>query len=118
MEYYVDSRTMKQIDSDTIEHIGIPSMVLMERAALSVVKHITNNEDKSKRIIAVCGIGNNGGDGICIVRILHELGFDASVYIVGNIEKCSIETRRQLDIACNCGVKVIVYVASIAIPST
>ncbi len=37
MKYILNSREMKQCDSRTIEHYGLPSMVLMERAALSVV---------------------------------------------------------------------------------
>ena len=36
MKYILNSREMKQCDMRTIEHYGIPSMVLMERAALSV----------------------------------------------------------------------------------
>ena len=36
MDYTVTGAQMKQIDADTINRIGIPSMVLMERAALAV----------------------------------------------------------------------------------
>ena len=40
MKYILNSREMKQCDSRTIEHYGLPSMVLMERAALSVVSFL------------------------------------------------------------------------------
>ena len=36
MRYFVTGKQMKQIDQDTIERIGIPSLVLMERAGLAV----------------------------------------------------------------------------------
>ncbi|GAB6183822.1 hypothetical protein JCM13991_15630 [Thermodesulfovibrio hydrogeniphilus] len=36
----VTSSEMAEIDSLTINQYGIPSLVLMERAALAVVKHI------------------------------------------------------------------------------
>ena len=35
MEYLVTSAEMKRCDGNTIEHFGMPSMVLMERAALA-----------------------------------------------------------------------------------
>ena len=35
-----DSAQMKQCDRNTIEHFGIPSLVLMERAALGVTEEI------------------------------------------------------------------------------
>ena len=38
MNYIIDGRTMKAADHYTIETIGIPSLVLMERAALQVVR--------------------------------------------------------------------------------
>lgn len=36
----VTSSEMQKIDNYSINNIGIPSMILMERAALSVVEHI------------------------------------------------------------------------------
>ena len=36
MRYLVSSSQMKEIDRYTMDEIGIPSMVLMERAALAV----------------------------------------------------------------------------------
>lgn len=45
MEFLVDSKKMKAIDNYTINELGIPSMVLMERAAFEVVKVIEKNID-------------------------------------------------------------------------
>ena len=106
MNYYVDSTTMKQIDKYTIEEIGIPSMVLMERAALKIVSNIKHNEDKKARILAVCGVGNNGGDGICAARILKEEGFRTEVFVFCNENKFSKETKAQFYIAKNTGINV------------
>ena len=104
MNKYVGAATMKMIDAKSINEVGIPSMVLMERAALSVVKNIIEREDNNSRCIVVAGVGNNGGDGICIARILNEYGYNVKVYVIGNQEKCSVETRQQIDIAKNSGV--------------
>ena len=39
MRYAVTGTQMKKIDQDTIQRIGIPSVVLMERAALAAVSY-------------------------------------------------------------------------------
>ena len=38
MDYAVTAQQMKAVDQNTIKNIGIPSMVLMERAALAVAE--------------------------------------------------------------------------------
>lgn len=105
MKQIVNSKEMKEIDRHTIEEIGIPSMVLMERAALSVVEELEKNITKDDRILCLCGSGNNGGDGIGIARILHQKGYRVSVLLVGNKVKCSSETKKQYEIAEKIGVK-------------
>lgn len=104
MQEIVDSREMKQIDSWTIAQIGIPSMVLMERAALSVVEEIRKRFAKKEKILCLCGTGNNGGDGVAIARILHQLGYMVHCEIIGEKERCTEETRQQVQIAEKIGV--------------
>ena len=74
MKYILNSREMKQCDSRTIEHYGLPSMVLMERAALSVVSFLHERDLWQKKIVILCGSGNNGGDGLAIARLLYLEG--------------------------------------------
>ena len=66
MEYLVTGRQAKAIDTYTIEHTGIPSLVLMERASLTIAEETAQVAAQLKlpavRIAAVCGSGNNGGD--------------------------------------------------------
>lgn len=107
MKYVVDGKTMKLIDSDTIEKIGIPSPVLMERAAYSVYEEIIKNIDFKGRILIVCGSGNNGADGVALARILNENGYSADTYIVGNEEHFTDEMRLQKDIADKIGLNFV-----------
>lgn len=100
----LDSDSMKQCDAYTIEKIGVPSMVLMERAALSVTDEIEKENVISKaKVLVVAGTGNNGGDGIAIGRILAMKGAKVSFYLVGNSGKCSKETKQQISIVENMG---------------
>lgn len=57
-------RKMKATDAKTIQEIGIPSMVLMERAAMAVAAEAEKAAKKDEIVWAVCGSGNNGADGI------------------------------------------------------
>jgi NAD(P)H-hydrate epimerase len=102
----VTSAEMKELDKNTIETHGVPSMVLMERAALAAVEALHDEEFDLSRVAAVCGPGNNGGDGVAIARLLHIAGYTAAVVFVGELEKRSEETARQMSIAESYGVPV------------
>ena len=101
-----NSHQMKAIDNYSIHTVGIPSMVLMERAAYASALRIETllKENGGCRVIAVCGSGNNGGDGLAVVRILHTMGYDVSWYMAGDEDRTTEETRHQLDILRNLGI--------------
>ncbi len=107
MKYAVSGPQAREIDRITIEEIGIPGAVLMEKAALGVAYVIQTNFKPTDRLLFVCGIGNNGGDGIAAARILHSRGLGVSVYIAGERKKMSKDARLQLKIAKNMGVKIV-----------
>ena len=86
---------MRAADEYTIQEIGIPSLVLMERAALETVKIIEQRISYSERILVVCGSGNNGGDGYAIARLLYLKGYKVDICFVGNDNSRSLENREQ-----------------------
>lgn len=107
MQYILNCGQMKEADRYTIEEIGIPSLVLMERAALSVVEEMEQEGRGLGKILVVCGTGNNGGDGWAIARLLHLKGYKVFVECVGNPEKMTAETRMQYKIAGNYQIPVV-----------
>lgn len=101
MKYVLNSIEMKHADQYTMEHFGIPSAVLMERAALKIAELATdyyNNHNISEKVLVVCGTGNNGGDGFAAARLLNQRNIHADVWLVGNKSHMSVECKRQLDI--------------------
>ena len=102
----VNSQEMKTYDSNTIQYFGVPSLVLMERAALACVEVIEARISKG-RVLIVAGVGNNGGDGIAIGRILHTRGYDVEIALIGKREKLSDETKTQETIAKAYGIAFI-----------
>ena len=108
MRYVLDAAAMKNVDSYSINTLGIPSVVLMERAALSVTEAI---ESKVKGnihtdIICVCGRGNNGADGLAVARQLYLKGYNVDVYII-NSHASTKEFDIQLNIIKNLGIECI-----------
>ena len=106
MQYVVNAEEMKRYDHNTITKIGIPSLVLMERAALETVSEILKNRNDARKVLIVAGIGNNGGDGLAIGRILAQKGMVVTFLLTGDKEKATIETDEQIKILYNLGFSI------------
>lgn len=104
MRYVLKADEMKRCDEDTINRIGVPSMVLMERAALSVAFHLLKKTGgKPGKVLVAAGTGNNGGDGLAIGRLLALKGYKVTFFLAGNPDKMTQETADQLKILENLG---------------
>lgn len=93
----------KRLDSETINTIGIPSIVLMENAAEGIFNRIVH---KGEKFIFFCGTGNNGGDGLAIARKLILAGKTVSIYVCGSILKASSEFDINYRILVNMGIVI------------
>lgn len=107
MIYLPTGEQMRRADLYTIEEIGVPSMVLMERAALEVVRCMEEEQLDFRKVLVVCGSGNNGGDGYAIARLLHLKGHDVTIFFAGNSQKRSKENAQQAKIAAHYEIPVI-----------
>ena len=87
---------MKEADRIAIEERGIPSSVLMERAARHVAEEAAaflKEHGEGRRIAVLCGPGNNGGDGVAAARFLKEMGMDVRAFLVGKRERMTADTK-------------------------
>jgi ADP-dependent NAD(P)H-hydrate dehydratase / NAD(P)H-hydrate epimerase len=75
---------MREVDRLTTERHGIPSLDLMENAGRAVANYVAGRYDNldRRRIVVLCGKGNNGGDGFVAARHLAEFGAKPAVYLV------------------------------------
>ncbi len=83
MRSLVTGEQMKAIDRYTIEEIGIPSLVLQERAACCVADEVRKRVQKGAFVWAACGTGNNGADAIAAARMLFLDGYYVTVLCAG-----------------------------------
>jgi hydroxyethylthiazole kinase-like uncharacterized protein yjeF len=105
----LNAAQMRDADRQTIDEIGIPSMVLMENAGRQVVAALeAAYEDLSDRHVAVlCGPGNNGGDGFVVARTLHQRGVEVSVFVVATIAAIKGDARLNLEILGRLGLTMV-----------
>lgn len=82
----ISTRDMRILE-DNAEYYGVSKLELMEHAGKAVADFVYQNYP-NKRILVVCGHGNNGGDGFVAARYLY-----APVYFVGDEFKLTREAR-------------------------
>ena len=77
-------------DKLTIEKQQITSTDLMERAANALFNWISSRiQNNGAPIHIFCGIGNNGGDGLALARLMIKKGYSVKVYVVTYSDKRS-----------------------------
>src|SRR5687768_11816324 len=102
MQKVLTAEQMREVDRLTTEKYGIPSILLMENAAQAAATVLTEKLDGSvrdKRVLVLCGKGNNGGDGAALARILSLSGADVEIVLFGKIEDTKGDARLNLDAA-------------------
>ena len=76
------SEQVRACDSYTVQAAGITSLDLMERAATQCASWIKDNLPRESLFVILCGMGNNGGDGLALARILHYRGFGVRAFVL------------------------------------
>ena len=90
--------TIRQIDRTAIERFHMHSLVLMENAAIGCTQWLTSHYPADSRAAVLCGRGNNGGDGLAIVRHLRLAGWKCQLIQLGPLEKLSRDARCNWDV--------------------
>jgi hydroxyethylthiazole kinase-like uncharacterized protein yjeF len=102
----LSSSQMRNIDRRATERFGIPSIVLMENAALAVVDAIETHYPDADRVAIVCGPGANGGDGFAVARHLDNRGVVPVILIVGDRATYSGDSLTNLTICERLGLPI------------
>lgn len=112
----VTAEEMRRIDRLTIQRYGLAGIVLMERAGIAAVNRINEiffhepvsgyRKPDTKKIVILCGGGNNGGDGFVIARLLCGQGRDVKVFMSSAPRKLSNDAKANYDAAKKFGVRI------------
>jgi ADP-dependent NAD(P)H-hydrate dehydratase / NAD(P)H-hydrate epimerase len=96
----ISAKQMREIDRLTTEKYETPSLLLMQAAAESCLKAISNHfcgDLESKKAQILCGPGNNGGDGAALARELSRVGVHADVVLFGTIDEAHGDARTNFE---------------------
>ena len=99
-----DAVTTKQIDEYSINNTGVPGIVLMENAAIKILKHLDIGENKS--FIIIGGKGNNGGDAFALARHLISIGEKVELFLIGGEKGMSNDCLINYNILKNLDVNI------------
>ncbi|MCB0410196.1 MAG: NAD(P)H-hydrate epimerase, partial [Flavobacteriales bacterium] len=88
---------IREADAFTIKNEPISSVDLMERAATKCFDWLEKNYQKDNSFAVFCGVGNNGGDGLVIARLLKKAGYQVEVFVLEFSKKYSADFQVNLD---------------------
>lgn len=91
------SETLRKADAYTIKNEPISSLDLMERAARLCFEQILKQYPDQSHFDVVCGMGNNGGDGLVIARLLADVNKEVRIFIIKHKDEGSQDFHSNLD---------------------
>ncbi len=99
---------MQEIDRQTTELAGVPSLILMENAGFNLYWALAERlpDLPDRRIAIICGKGNNGGDGMVLARHLAQRGIHADLFLLGTAGEVRGDAAVNLQILLKSGFPV------------
>ena len=99
-------RTLDRLAAD---EFGIPSIVLMENAAIGLKTHALEMlcDARSQEIVICCGPGNNAGDGFALARHLHNQGLHPTVITSTRPDALGGDALTNFQIITKMGITII-----------
>lgn len=91
------SEQIRRVDKETISRAGISSLTLMKQASTAFADwFIANYARKNISVLVLSGIGNNGGDGLMVSRLLHRSGYNVRACVVEYSDRYSDDCAHNL----------------------
>ena len=94
----VTAEQMREMDRQTIQQYGAPSLMLMERAGAGIAQAIIESfsTNAKKGVLIVAGKGNNGGDGFVVARLLKKERISCEVALLARQDELSTDAAHNL----------------------
>lgn len=100
----LDAEAMREVDRFAIEELGVPSLVLMENAAIGLADAIGEGYPEASSAAIFCGPGNNGGDGLALARHLTSRGYEVEIILMTGGGSLTGDASVQMKICENLGL--------------
>src|SRR6056297_580493 len=89
---------MRHLEEIAIEDYRMTSRLLMENAGISIFDYIKDLNKEFSKVIILCGLGNNGGDGFVLARQLYNRDIPFEIFVIGDADKIKGDALSNLDI--------------------
>ncbi len=99
------ARAMRAVDRAAIRG-GVPSLVLMENAAAAIVDEAASAFPEWRRVVVVCGPGQNGGDGLAAARLLTGAGTAVEIWSLTSPSAFRGDAAENRDLAMAAGLSI------------
>jgi len=103
----------RALDRLAVEQLGLPSIVLMENAAINAAAVLLDALDARLDLppdqltaCIACGPGNNGGDGFAIARHLHNWGLTVHLYAARPLNQLKGDAAVNATVCRNLGLPI------------
>jgi NAD(P)H-hydrate epimerase len=96
---------VREVDRLAVSELKIPSLILMENAARGIADAVRETVTNGQTLI-LCGAGNNGGDGLAVMRQLAAIGIIARCGLVCPGRALSVDAAANLKILQAAGVEI------------
>lgn len=103
---YATAKEMEEIDRRAQDEFGISTLIFMENAGRGVYEEIKDMLPKGKKVIIVCGKGNNGSDSFVAARNLMNNNIDFEIFLIGNPEELKGNAKTNCNILMKMGALV------------
>ncbi|MDO4766249.1 MAG: NAD(P)H-hydrate dehydratase [Eubacteriales bacterium] len=92
MNYVLTPKQMQEVDRYTEYELLIPSILLMEHAALAVTTEVIRHHLQGCKVLVIAGRGNNGGDGLAVARQLLLKGYAVKILLCCQVEDLTVDS--------------------------
>jgi len=96
----------RELERIAIEEHNIPASELMTRAGASAFATIKQHWPRTKRILILCGVGNNGGDGFELARQATADNVHVMVFQIGDDKHLPETATMARDALLATGIKI------------
>jgi len=98
---------MKDLDRRAIEEFGISQDLLMENAGQAVYFVMLQEFGiEGNKFVILCGVGNNGGDGLVVARKIHSNGGEVKVLLLGDETKFRGAAKKNFEIVSKMPIEI------------
>lgn len=78
------------------KYLGIPIIELMKNSGKAIAKELIKKYGRDAKFAFICGLGNNGGDGLATAKKLSKKGIKSTVYLLGAEQEILTEEAKEI----------------------